>query len=290
MNSIAAIDPPAKDADFVTALARGMRILTCFGVGETELGNGQIARRSGLPPATVARLTHTLTELGYLRNVPHRPKYALSAQVLSIGYPVLAGLPERELARPHLKALADATGGSVCMAVAEGLRAVYIEVSRGIDAGQLPDIGVRRPLLDSSVGRALFVDMDRAEQAAVLNQSCLQQPERAEVLRQGAQQAIDDQARYGMCRTENLVMMGWSAVAMPLRGLGGHRFAVSLGVRSDRVPADDFMRRVGLPLSAAVSRMTSAFQARQRREAGAQIVPAARSAASWSAAMPSNSP
>ena len=176
-----------KDPDFVTSLARGFSILTCFQATDAELGNGEIAERAGLPPATVARLTYTLTQLGYLRSIPLRRKYALSANVLSIGYPVLAALPERELARIHVKRLADETGGSVCLAICEGLQAVYVEASRGADAGQFPDIGTHRHVLDSSVGRALFVSMGAAQQLSTLTQLCLISPQRAEELRAAAQ-------------------------------------------------------------------------------------------------------
>ncbi|MEO9230719.1 MAG: helix-turn-helix domain-containing protein [Devosia sp.] len=250
-----------KDPDFVTALARGLSILTCFQAKDIELGNGEIAKRASLPPATVARLTYTLTQLGYLRSIPHRRKYALSAQVLSIGYPVLASLPERELARTHVKKLADETGGSVCLAVAEGLQALYIEASRGADAGQLPDIGTSRPLLDSSVGRALFVDMESAQQESVLNQLCLIAPGRADELRRGASDAREDYARYGMCRTEGVAIAGWSAVAMPLRGLAGRKLALSLGLRTASVREGQLLRTAGASLAATSSRIAMAFKA-----------------------------
>lgn len=248
------------DPDFVTALARGLSILCCFQRLHTELGNGEIARRTGLPPATVARLTYTLTQLGYLRSVPLRRTYALSARVLSIGYPVLAALPEREIARAHVKKLADETGGAVCLAIADGLRAVYVEASRGRDAGQYPDIGTHRPVLDSSVGRALFVSMPPAERTAALNQLCVNDPTRCDELRRSAQQSLDDYARQGVCMSEGLAIPGWSAVAIPLQGLDGRRLALSLGVPSASVPAGQLLRTAGAALTATAARISSAMR------------------------------
>ena len=66
---------PAKDRQFVTALARGLDILRAFHAGEGMLGNQEIAHRTGLPKPTVARLTHTLTELGYLNYIRRFRKY-----------------------------------------------------------------------------------------------------------------------------------------------------------------------------------------------------------------------
>ena len=37
------------DRQFVTALARGLDILRCFSRKDRELGNGEIAARTGLP-------------------------------------------------------------------------------------------------------------------------------------------------------------------------------------------------------------------------------------------------
>lgn len=249
-----------EDPDFVTALARGLSILACFQAHDAELGNGEIARRTGLAPATVARLTYTLTQLGYLRTLPQRHKYALSARVLSIGYPVLAALPERELARAHVKKLADDTGGSVCLAIRDGLRAVYVEASRGSDAGQYPDIGTHRPVLDSSVGRALFVGMNAQERTSVLNQLCVNEPARADALRQSALDALADYERYGVCMTENLVIPGWSAIAIPIEGLDGRKLALSLGLPSASIPRGQLLRIAGAALTATEARIALAFK------------------------------
>ena len=56
-----------KDRNFVTALARGLDILRCFGPSDEYLGNAELAKRTSIPRPTVSRMTATLTQLGYLR-------------------------------------------------------------------------------------------------------------------------------------------------------------------------------------------------------------------------------
>ena len=56
-----------KDRNFVTALARGLEILRCFGPSDEYLGNAELAKRTSIPRPTVSRMTATLTQLGYLR-------------------------------------------------------------------------------------------------------------------------------------------------------------------------------------------------------------------------------
>ncbi|MFC7607994.1 helix-turn-helix domain-containing protein [Teichococcus aestuarii] len=92
--------PAGQDRDFVTALARGLEVLGCFRRGESLLGNQEIAARCGLPRSTVSRLTHTLTQLGYLHYVPELGRYRLGTAVLALGSAMLGGLDIRRVARP----------------------------------------------------------------------------------------------------------------------------------------------------------------------------------------------
>lgn len=55
-----------EDRHFVTALARGLEVLSAFRSRDRLLGNQELARRCGLPKSTISRLTYTLTREGYL--------------------------------------------------------------------------------------------------------------------------------------------------------------------------------------------------------------------------------
>src|SRR5262245_9764394 len=74
------------DPRFNTALARGLDILRSFRQGEAYLGNAELAQRTGVPKATVSRLTFTLAELGYLKYLEDIGKYELAPGVLSLGF------------------------------------------------------------------------------------------------------------------------------------------------------------------------------------------------------------
>src|SRR5579862_9404082 len=66
---------PKADRHFVTALARGLEVLACYRHGDRVLGNQELSQRCGLAKSTVSRLTHTLTQLGYLIYVEDSAKY-----------------------------------------------------------------------------------------------------------------------------------------------------------------------------------------------------------------------
>src|SRR5439155_8141922 len=72
-----------RDPRVNVALARGLEILRAFRPEEVQLGNIEIAKRTGIPKGTVSRLTYTLTAFGYLR-------YSEVTGMFSIGPGILA--------------------------------------------------------------------------------------------------------------------------------------------------------------------------------------------------------
>lgn len=168
---------PASDRQFATNLSRGLQVLRAFTPAEPLLGNRELVERTGLPKATVSRLTYTLTFLGYLVRVERFQKYKLGAGVLSLGYPLLASLQVRQLARPAMERIAQETGCTVNLGMRDRLSVVFIDTFRS-DRGNLqqPDIGSTRPLLSTSIGRALLLAMTAEQRTALLNQHRVEDP------------------------------------------------------------------------------------------------------------------
>ena len=107
MTRIGAGNEEENDRQMVRALARGLEVLRCFKPGDRFLGNHEIAVRTGLPKPTISRLTHTLTNLGYLHYSEKFGKYYLGSAVLSLGYSMLANMDIRQIARPAMHDLAE---------------------------------------------------------------------------------------------------------------------------------------------------------------------------------------
>src|SRR5579883_368643 len=94
----AALAESAGDTAFATTLAKGLVVLEAFEAGPALLGNMELSARTGMPRPTVARLTHTLAELGYLRYDQNLAKYRLGARALRMARPLLAGMQFRQAA------------------------------------------------------------------------------------------------------------------------------------------------------------------------------------------------
>lgn len=132
-----------EDRHFVTALARGLSVLACFGPGRTSLANHDIAEACGLPRSTVSRLTYTLTKLGYLQHLPEIGRYRLGTATIALSSAALGGLDVRGIARPVLRAVAEAANASVGLGVRDRLSMRYVDCQRGPAAISLNSIPAR---------------------------------------------------------------------------------------------------------------------------------------------------
>jgi len=156
------------DSNFATTLAKGLAVLESFGPNDVALGNSDLAARTGLARPTVARLTYTLAELGYLRYDNPRSKYRLGVRSLRMAHPLLASLTFRQFARPMMQELATDVGGTVSIGVLYGAEVVYVETARSGDVGaHTPDIGMAIPILFAAVGRALAAMLTPDEASAI---------------------------------------------------------------------------------------------------------------------------
>ena len=153
----AEVPDPAQDRRFVTALARGLELLRCFKPQDRWLPHQELARRSGLPQATVSRLSFTLTSLGYLRHRPQTGEYALSPAVLSLGFSVLTNFEVGRIARPFMETLADHTQAAISLGVRHDTSMVYVAHCRSTARLILGlDVGTRLPLPVTAMGRAMW--------------------------------------------------------------------------------------------------------------------------------------
>lgn len=171
------------DRQFASTLARGLIILRAFSADRPILGNRELCERTGLAKATVSRLTYTLTLLGYLSHVKNLQKYRLGPGILALGYPFLASLTLRQVIRPIMERLAQDTGCTINLGMLDRTCVVFVETCR-FDENNIyrPDIGSTRPILSTSVGRALLQNSESRQRESLLNRLRLEDPDEFERL------------------------------------------------------------------------------------------------------------
>ncbi|WP_210161928.1 IclR family transcriptional regulator [Afipia felis] len=225
-----------EDRYLITALARGLSVLSAFKPGDDTLTNLELARRTGLAKATVTRLTHTLRYLGYLSNCSETGRFRLHPHVLSLGYPVLANLGIRQMARPAMQELADYSGGTVSLGARDMLHIIFVERVRNRSVVTLPlDVGSCIPIATTSSGRAYIAAISESERAQLLSEIKAAYPQNWPRLKRGIEAACEEYNKFGYCSTIGDWEPNINAVGVPLRLPDGQVLAFTCGGPSSRI-------------------------------------------------------
>ncbi|WP_050416539.1 IclR family transcriptional regulator [Azoarcus sp. CIB] len=245
-----------KDRQFVTALARGLEVLRCFGPGERYLGITELARRTGIPKPTVSRLAGTLVKLGYLDFIDTLGKYSLGAGVLSLGYAKLSNLDIRQIARPLMEELAEYSRVSVSVGIRDRLSMVYVETVRSSAPISLQrGIGARLSLATTSMGRAYLAGAPEAERNFLMDQIRLRDEAQWPRIKAGIEQGFRDYAERGFC----ISLGDWDkdiyAVGVPFMSPNSGLMAFNCGGPAFMLTPEKLVEDIGPRLVSLVKRV-----------------------------------
>ncbi len=206
-----------NDRQFITALARGLELLRCFTPKYQHLGNQELSQMTGLPKPTITRLTHTLSRLGYIKQVPNSSKFQLSAGVLAFGYSMLSNVSIRSIAQPYMKELADHAGAAVAMATRDRLNMIYLDVVQGKGHVTMRrQVGTYLPIHLSSMGRACLAALQEDERDFLLN--AIREKHKDDWLKisRDLDKSFKDYQDYGYCFSVGEWHKDVNSVAVPL--------------------------------------------------------------------------
>jgi len=111
----------------VATVQRAVTVLRTLAAAPGDLGNNEIARRTGINPSTVSRLLATLAEAEMVRRAPESGRFRLGPRLVELGNAALARVDLRQLARPHLTALTAATGETATLSVPNGEATITVD-------------------------------------------------------------------------------------------------------------------------------------------------------------------
>ena len=235
------------DRQFANNLSRGLAVLKVFTVSNQLLGNIEISRLTGLPKATVFRLTYTLELLGLLTRVERLQKFRLGPEVLTLGYPMLAGMEIRHIVRPYMEQLATKTRWSVNLGMLGRLELIYVDAMR-YDKGNLlkPDIGSSRPLLTTAMGRVLLISSKPEDREAILNRLKLQDASRfrREIELLHRDQDFYEKNQY--CLSMGDLAADVIAIAVPIKGVSTDAplFAMNCTVSGHKITKTEIAKNI----------------------------------------------
>ncbi|OAF14243.1 IclR family transcriptional regulator [Bradyrhizobium centrolobii] len=252
-SAAAVLAESGDDAAFATTLAKGLVVLEAFKAGAPLLGNMELSTLTGIPRPTVARLTHTLAELGYLRYDAERAKYRVGARALRMAHPLLADMQFRQVARPMMQELAQSVRGTVSIGLLDGTSMIYVETARAGDVGpHVPDIGMPIPVVMTAMGRAAAATLPPADAALLEERMRSEDAELWSAFRETYHAGLTQCANRGFCTCWGEYIASIHAVAAPLfhaRELK-QSFSINCGIPAFRLQPGQLEGEIGPRIAA----------------------------------------
>ena len=246
---------PPKDRQFVTALARGLQILSCFSAARPQLSGSELAALTGLPQPTVWRLCHTMLSLGMLISASG-DKMRPGLPVLRLGHSALVGFNALELARPHMQDLADRYGGACGLATRDGLEMVFLE--RCESSNQLV-MNLRQgstvPIANSGFGWAYLAGLPIDARAKLIAEIQSNDPNQWNLVKKPFEKALAEFDSQGFVLNEGVFHVAYNTVATPVFGPDGKiAFCLNCGAASATLSVTVLRKKVA-PSLVALARM-----------------------------------
>lgn len=250
-----------RDFQFLTALARGLRVLEACIQAPKPIGTGELAAIAELSLPNVSRITYTLTQCGYLQFNGRDRTYVLGPQAAALAATIRRRTEIHGIARGEMEKLAEATGFNVGIGTMAGDQIVYLDAFEGASpVGLKLQAGYQVPLATSAVGRAYLAGLSEGELAVVLDRLKSRYADEWSSLERRIDAAMTQVHTTGYCVSIGEWNQSVNAIAAPLRDpksevlyavvLGGPAYLLTPEVMTKIAP--DFlgmMDTIGLGLS-----------------------------------------
>lgn len=162
----------SKPTDYIASLAKGLRVIECFGSDATRLSITDVANQTGLDRSSARRCLLTLQTEGY---ADYDGKYFnLTPRALRLGLGALNAMPLPAIVQPWLDQLTEHIGESCSVSILDGTEIIYIARAaqkRVMSIGLMP--GSRLPAHCTSMGRVLLAALPEPQARTIVTSSDL---------------------------------------------------------------------------------------------------------------------
>ena len=248
-----------NDRQFVTALGRGLVILAAFEHHE-RLTHQQLCQMTNLPKATITRLIHTLTTLGFLRTNEYG-QYQLGSSAVRLSATAWSRHDIVAYAEPLLRQFASENEVSVNLATeVEGEMRYHACCRSPARLSVNLQVGSAVPVARTAIGRAFYAASSPTRQAVISSNLKENLSEEDYILAQTAlTQAAQHYEQYGYTVSDGEFSTDILAVAVGLYDVATGQYAYSLNasVPSANWEADDYAAIIVPKLQALVERIGS---------------------------------
>ncbi len=248
-----------NDRQFVTALGRGLIILAAFEYHE-RLTHQQLCQMTKLPKATITRLIHTLTTLGFLRVTEHG-QYQLGSSAVRLSATAWSRHDMVAYAEPLLRQFASENEVSVNLATeVEGEMRYHACCRSPARLSVNLQVGSAVPVARTAIGRAFYAVSSPARQAMIIsNLKENLSTEEFNHAQTSLASAAEHYERYGYTVSDGEFSNDILAVAVGVYDVATGQYAYSLNasVPSANWKADDYAVMIVPKLQALAERIGS---------------------------------
>lgn len=246
-----------NDRQFVTALGRGLVILAAFEHHE-RLTHQQLCQMTKLPKATISRLIHTLTTLGFLRTNEHG-QYQLGSSAVRLSATAWSRHDMVAYAEPLLRQFASENEVSVNLATeVEGEMRYHACCRSPARLSVNLQVGSAVPVARTAIGRAFYAVSSQARQALIISNLKENLSDEDYIHAQSAlTQAAQHYEQYGYTVSDGEFSTDILAVAVGVYDVATGQYAYSLNasVPSANWEADDYAAIIVPKLQALAERI-----------------------------------
>lgn len=211
---------PADRSDSNSVLGKVRRILEAFSLDDDTVSLSELARRTHLAKASVHRLAQELVLWGMLER--RNGEYSLGMRLFEVGQRVPRQRILRELARPFMEDLLQATGETIHLALLDGLEVLYLEkVSGHAQISRPSRVAGRMPLHCTATGKALLAFGPRTLIDDVVAGGLTRTTPRTTVAPGILTQELQRAREMGYAVEYEQARLGYMSVAIPLVGATG---------------------------------------------------------------------
>ena len=257
MHGIMSQSKEDNDRQFVMALGRGLVILAAFEHDE-QLTHQQLCQMTDLPKATITRLIHTLTTLGFLRVTEHG-QYQLGSSAVRLSATAWSRHDMVAAAEPLLRQFASENEVSVNLATeVEGEMRYHACCRSPARLSVNLQVGSAVPVARTAIGRAFYAASSRARQAVII--SNLQENlsiEEYNDAQTALANATEHYEQYGYTVSDGEFSTDILAVAVGVYDIATGQYAYSLNasVPSANWEADEYAAMIVPKLQALAERI-----------------------------------
>jgi IclR family pca regulon transcriptional regulator len=232
------------DPDFVTALARGLGVITCFGQDSEMLTLSDVAAKTGLTRGTARRFLLTLEALGYARC--DGKAFRLAPKALNLGYAYLSSLPLWKAAQPIMKDVVEELHESCSLGVLDDHDIVYIARIPPKHLSFIPvNLGTRMPAHINAMGQVLLAEFGPGELDDYFGNAKLEKVTKYTVTSEATiRKVLARVARDRYALSDQQMELGRRSIAVPIRSKSGRaEVALNASAEGSRATKHDLVRR-----------------------------------------------